>query len=109
MLLSGQLASEAVFWKADALVALYTKIADQESRTLVADFMVDVNLHGTLTEIVRTLRRNYPQAFSGEEEREVPSDKEPKGVNLKKKANVKSGTGHHKQTEVQCMTYVRGL
>ena len=54
-LMSGQLGSEGAFWKADALVALSSKIPDQESRNLVVNFLVDVNLQETLIEIVRTL------------------------------------------------------
>lgn len=108
-LMSGQLATEAAFWKADALVALYTKIPDQESRTLVANFLVDVNLHETLIDVVRILRQKYPQAFSGGEKRDVSRDNEPKKVDLKKKANVKTGSGDDKQAEVQCMTCKRGL
>ena len=61
---SGQLATEAAFLKADALVAVYTKIPDQSSRTIVGNFLVDVNLPELLTGIVRTLQRSHPEAFS---------------------------------------------
>ena len=61
---SGQLATEAAFWKADALVAVYTKIPDQSSRTIVGNFLVDVNLPELLTDIIRTLQRSHPEAFS---------------------------------------------
>lgn len=61
---SGQLATEAAFWKVDALVAVYTKIPDQSSRTIVGNFLVDVNLPELLTGIVRTLQRSHPEAFS---------------------------------------------
>ncbi|XP_078359598.1 uncharacterized protein LOC144644064 isoform X1 [Oculina patagonica] len=100
-LMSGQLATEAAYWKADALVALYTKIPDQESRTLVVNFLIDVNLHETLIDIVRTLRQKYPQAFSGEKKSEVSKDNEEKKINSKKKANAKPGSGDDKQAEVK--------
>lgn len=61
---SGQLATEAAFWKADALAAVYTKIPDQSSWTIVGNFLVDVNLPELLTDIVRTLQRSHPEAFS---------------------------------------------
>lgn len=104
--MSGQLAAEASFWKADALVALYTKIPDQQSRTLVLNFLVDVNLPETLIEVVRTLRQKYPQAFSETEKRFVPKDDDPEERILKKKANTKRGSGHEKHTQVCCMTYL---
>ena len=63
-LTSGQLATEGAFWKADALVGVYTKISDQPSRTLVVNFLVDVNVPEFLTEIVRTLHGSHPDAFS---------------------------------------------
>ena len=63
-LTSGQLATEGAFWKADALVGVYTKISDQPSRTLVVNFLVDVHVPEFLTEIVRTLHGSHPDAFS---------------------------------------------
>lgn len=108
-LMSGQLATEGAFWKADALVALYTKISDQQSRTLVLNFFVDVNLPETVIEIVRTLRQRYPQAFSEIEKRDVSKNYEPGKKNLKKKANTKRGSGDEKHTEVWCMTYEKRL
>lgn len=104
--MSGQLATEASFWKADALVALYTKIPDQQSRTLVLNFLVDVNLPETLIEVVRTLRQKYPQAFSETEKRFVPKDDDLEEKMLNKKANTKRGSGHEKHTQVCCMTYL---
>jgi len=103
--MSGQLATEASFWKADALVALYTKIPDKQSRTLVLNFLVDVNLPETLIEVVRTLRQKYPQAFSFSEteKRFVPKDDDPEEKISKKKANTKRGSGHEKHTQVCCM------
>jgi len=108
-LMSGQLATEASFWKADALVVLYTKIPEKQSRTLVLNFMVDVDLPETLTDIVRTLRQRYPQAFSEPQERDVPKDDEPGEIILKKKASTKMGTGDEKHSEVWCMTYEKRL
>ena len=102
-LMSGQLATEASFWKADALVALYTKIPDQQSRTLVLNFLVDVDLPETLVEIVRTLRRKYPQAFSETEKLDVPKDDESGEKILEKKANAKRGPWDEKHSEVWCM------
>ena len=61
---SGQLATEAAFWKADALLSVYTKIPDQSSRTIVGNFLVDVNLPELLTDVVRALQRSHPEAFS---------------------------------------------
>ena len=106
-LMSGQLATETSFWKADALVALSTKIPDQQSRTLVLNFLVEVNLPETLIEIVRTLRQKYPQAFSETEIRDVRKDDDPGKKILKKKANTKMGSGDEQHSEVRCMTYVK--
>lgn len=61
---SGHLATEAAFWKADAFLSVYTKIPDQSSRTIVGNFLVDVNLPELLTDVVRTLQRSHPEAFS---------------------------------------------
>ena len=107
--MSGQLATEASFWKADALVALNTKIPDQQSRTLVLNFLIDVDLPETLIEVVRTLRQKYPHAFSETKKRDVPKDDEPGEKILKKKANTKKGSGHEKHTQVWCMTYEKRL
>lgn len=103
-LMSGQLATEASFWKADALVALSIKIPDQQSKTLVFNFLVDVDLPETLIEIVRTLRQKYPQAFSELEKRDVRKDDEPGEKILKKKANTKRGSGDEKHSEVNSET-----
>lgn len=89
LLVSGQLATEGAFWKADALVAVYTKIPDQPSRTLVVNFLIDVNIPELLTEIVRTLRGSYPEAFyPGKQENSVTRDE--KEETKKKKASVKT-------------------
>lgn len=87
LLASGQLATEGAFWKADALVAIYTKIPDQPSRTLVVNFLIDVNIPKLLTEIVRTLRGSYPEAFyPGKQENSETRDE--KEETKKKKASV---------------------
>lgn len=99
-LMSGQLATGEAFWKADALVGLYTKIPDQESRTLVVNFLVDVNLPESLIEIVRTLRGNYLEAFSQEEKRDVPREEKSQKRAKKKQANLKMGSGDEKPAEV---------
>jgi len=103
-LMSGQLATEASFWKADALVALYIKIPDQQSRTVVLNFLVDVDFPETLVEIVRTLRLKYPQAFSDTEKLDIPKDDESSEKIVEKKANAKRGPGDEKHNEVWCMT-----
>lgn len=104
-LTSGQLATEGAFWKADALVAIYTKIPDQPSRTLVVNFLVDVNLPEFLTEIVRTLHGSHPEAFSLEKQ-ENNATKEEKEAK-EKKASVK--TGDEKPWPAEVMTCERGL
>ena len=105
LLMSGQLATEASVWKVDALVALSTKIPDQQSKTLVFNFFVDVDLPEILIEIVRTLRQKYPQGFSETEKRDARKDDKPGEKILKKKANTKRGSGDEKHSEVWCMTY----
>ena len=108
-LMSGQLATETSFWKADALVALYTKIPDQQSRTLLLNFLVDVDFPETLIEIVRTLRQKYPQAFSQPEKRDVSKEDEPAEKISKKKVGRNRGSGDKKHSEVWCMTYEKRL
>lgn len=63
-LASGNLASEAAFWKADSLVGVHVKLPDEQSTTLVLDFLVDVNVPDLLTEILRSLHHKNPNAFS---------------------------------------------
>ena len=86
-LTSGQLATEGAFWKADALVGVYTKISDQPSRTLVVNFLVDVHVPEFLTEILRTLHGSHPDAFSpGKQENNASASGDEITEIMKKKA-----------------------